>query len=550
MKKHSIQIKLFAGLLLGSTLVASAVPVTFQVGMGYQQTIGNFNPATDTVEARGGFQGWSGGFTLTNVPSTAIYQGTYDVAGAAGDTFYFKFVMTNATSVKWEGVSDRPFTLTGSPQTLPLLYWNDLPGPPPPVAVTFSVDMTVQLTNGSGFYGGGLVEARGAFQSPDGWTGGFTLTNDPSGAKPNVYSGTYLITNTMPGSAVSYKFYAVGPTWENDPNRTFTMPSTATSLPVVYYNNLPPDVGPVPVTFQLDMSVQAITGAFDPAVDLVVARGTFGAGWSGTTFTLTNDAVKTNLYVGVYVVAHAPGTTESYKFVMVKPGGDKWEREAAGNRTFVLATNAQTLPVVFFDDNSAINDFISADTYVTFSVSMTNAVLYPSGPAFDPSTMNGVFVNGLQGWWLWTGTPPSAWQLTNAPGVNHIYSQTYLLPRGTSRKLTYKYGVDAYPTVASADNEAGFGTNHVRFIRALGTYTMPLDIFGAPVTEPEIGTLNIGRPIAGRVLLSWSGWPGIRMQTSPSVAPSAWTDVAGTDGLSSTNYPVGKVPTYFRVIKP
>ena len=558
MKKYSTQIKLFAGLLLGSALTASAVPVTFQVGMGYQQTIGNFNPATDTVEARGSFQGWSGGFTLTNVPSTTIYQGTYDVAGSVGSTNYFKFVIVKSGGDQWEGVSDRPFTLTGSPQTLPLLYWNDLPGPPPPVEVTFSVDMTVQLTNGSGFYYGGLVEARGSFQSPDSWTGGFTLTNNPSGATPNIHSGTYLITNTMPGSTISYKFWAVGPTWETDPNRTFTMPSVATNLPVEYFNRMAPGTLPVPVKFQVDMSVQTLVGAFDPSADTVQARGSFQTPqtWTGG-FNLTNDPVNTNLYVGVYDDPHAPGTYEEYKFVILKaddPDPNSWAHgESRNNRSFTLATNSQTLPIVFFDDNRGnTNDYLSLDTAVTFSVSMTNAVLYPSGTPFDPTIMNGVYINGdFLGWWTWTGTPPGADQLTNAPGINQIYSQTLVLPKGTNRKLVYKYGVDYYPTMATVDNEMGFATNHVRYIRStLGSYRMPMDTFGVPVTEPEIGPLNIGPAIADYVLLTWSGWPGIRLQTSPSVSPAVWTDVAGSDGRIAMQYPVGSVPTYFRVIKP
>lgn len=555
MKLHSKLNTLFAGLLLGSAMAASAVSVTFKVNMGYQQSLGAFNPATDTMEARGSFQGWSGGFTLTNVPSTSVYQGTYDVAGNAGDTFYFKFViLKNGTDATWESISDRPFTLTGSPQVLPEMYFNDVQAAPT-VNVTFSVDMTVQIANGA-FTPGGVVEARGSFQTPNPWSGGFTLTNDPAAQNPNIYSGTYSVSNTAAGGTVSYKFVKNNGEWEGRSDRSFKMPTTATNLPVVFFNDeLPVKIS---VTFQVDMSVQILTGAFDPSLDTVQARGSFQSptAWTGG-FTLTNDpaAANTNIFIGVYETGHAAGTVEYYKFVIVKYGDspNSWAHgESRSDRTYTLAAGGQVLPVVYFDDNSAINNYLPVDTAVTFSVSMTNAVLYPSGTPFDPSIMNGVYINGdFLGWWNWKGTPPPGTDLTNAPGVDKIYSQTVIVPKGTNRKLTYKFGVDYYPTVDTIDNEAGFGMNHIRYIRSTtGSYTMPLDVFGTPVTEPEIGPLLIGPVARGRVMLSWSGWPGIRLQTSPSVSPSAWTDVAGTDGLSATNYPVGSSPTFFRVIKP
>jgi len=301
------------------------------------------------------------------------------------------------------------------------------------------------------------------------------------------------------------------------------------------------------------MAVQILIGAFDPSADTVQARGGFQSPsqWTGG-FTLTNDPVHTNIYVGVYEVAQTPGVVLGYKFVFVKAGDDvnSWAHQDSNDRFFTLAASAQTLPVVFFNNNSAISDFLPVDTSVTFSVSMTNAVLYPAGTPFNPSTMGGVYINGeFLGWWNWSSSPDPTYQLANTPGLNEIYSMTLLVPRGTNRKLTYKYGVDL--GVGTIDNEMGFQTNHVRYVRSPGTYAMPLDTFGVPVTEPEIGPMTIGPATAGRVLISWSGWTGIRLQTTASVAsPVTWHDVAGTEGLSSTNYPVGILPAYFRVMKP
>src|SRR5262245_53400345 len=86
-----------AAILLSAVAGAFAVPVTFQVNMGYQASLGNFAPGNE-VTARGSFNGWSGGFVLTNNPvNTDIYQGTIDVSGSAGDTVFFKFVYNNGS---------------------------------------------------------------------------------------------------------------------------------------------------------------------------------------------------------------------------------------------------------------------------------------------------------------------------------------------------------------------------------------------------------------------------------------------------------------------
>ena len=73
-----------AGLLLGIAPLAQAdTLVTFQVDMTAQVQGATFVPATDTVYARGSFNGWpaTGGLVLTNNPAAAntnLYTGTYD----------------------------------------------------------------------------------------------------------------------------------------------------------------------------------------------------------------------------------------------------------------------------------------------------------------------------------------------------------------------------------------------------------------------------------------------------------------------------------------
>ena len=157
-------------------------------------------------------------------------------------------------------------------------------------------------------------------------------------------------------------------------------------------------------------------------------------------------------------------------------------------------------------------------------------------------------------WWPWFPPAPARYYLTNVPGGTWLYSQTVLFPRGSSVQLTYKYGID--DSADNMDNEAGFAMNHVRYIRQLGHYTLPLDTFGTPVTESLLGGLTLGSPAAGHIPVSWLGTPGVHLQTATSLTPAVWQDLPETaaygspSGIYSTNYPMNAGPTFFRLVKP
>src|SRR5215471_18935633 len=81
--------------------------------------------------------------------------------------------------------------------------------------------------------------------------------------------------------------------------------------------------GQNPVTFQVDMTQQAILGTFIPGTSTVYGRGSF-EGW-GLDFPLTNNpaGANTNLYSGIYSIADTNGTVEQYKFYI--DTGSNWE---------------------------------------------------------------------------------------------------------------------------------------------------------------------------------------------------------------------------------
>jgi hypothetical protein len=516
--------------------------------MGPVIQMGSLDTSLGYVEARGSFQetGWSAGFYLTNSTETpTVFSGTYDVAGTVGNNYEYKFVYNNNTGCgdQWESRGNRSFTLAATDQTLPLVYFNDVNAPPTPQDVTFSVDLAVQIAKGTFDPSTGTVEARGSFQTPCSWSGGFALTNTTE--TPNVYSGTYSVRNTLPGSTVEYKFVLNGGTWESINNRAFPMPSTSTNLPLANFNNEVPTA--IPVTFSVDMSAQILAGNFDPAADYVETRGSFQSPTAWTSgFMLTNDptVLKSNIYSGTYEVSQAPGTKVDYKFW--SSSSLSWESPAStggGNRSITLGSAAQVLPTVYFND-LATSDLLSEDTSVTFRVNMTNAqaIAWSTYPAFsfDPQS-HSVYLNGnFLNWWSWSvASPNEDYKLTQVPGTQ-VYSITLVRPKGSPLGLSYKFSING------GDNEAAQDQNHYRYIRDTGAYTMPLDTFGVQYVEPSSGQLTIDVSSPGYVLIQWLGRPGISLESAPSVT-GPWADVPGTEGESSKSAAIEGSQRYYRL---
>jgi len=246
--------------------------------------------------------------------------------------------------------------------------------------------------------------------------------------------------------------------------------------------------------------------------------------------------------------------------------------ESINNRDFYTPSGPTNFPVVLFNNTS--NNVVLIPTAVTFTVNMNGAVdeygypFVPGNPGFDA-----VFINGdWLGWYSWTAPAPnstlpySQYQLTENPIGSGIYSNTVTVPAGNPLKLTYKYGI--YHNTGSAntnlDNEAGFAQNHVRYVRNMGNYTMPTDIFGqqrtneAAATESSFGNLAVGTPSGGRIPVSWQGQPWVYLQTKTNLASGQWqTHYETTNllspinfGLSLTNWPMSGKGLFFRLINP
>lgn len=368
--RNTMRTLLRFSLLCGACWSVQADQVTFNVDMsGVTNSAGQ--PAYTEVRASGAFNGWSQSSVLTN-NGADIYTNTFEVT----DNGNYKYTCLVNGSVSWEAGADHPITLTGSPQTLPLLAFNyDGPRPIDFVTnnITFQVDMTVQ---GVTFLNeGGQVRVSGGF---NGWGGGGLLTNDAAAGFPtnNWYSGTFsAITQLMPDSATPgqkinrFKFRANGG-WEepstinaNGSNDRFWDATTTGDrvLPLVFYSDASLcDVvaQDTEVTFVLHITngTVAIDGhAFDNTVDTIHINGesvlgTWG-GWNTFLPQLVRDG-SSDIYTNTFTIPAGRPRNQKVKYGI--NGADNEAPTYQDHIQWIRTTNTTyTMATVEFGTNYA-----------------------------------------------------------------------------------------------------------------------------------------------------------------------------------------------------
>ena len=182
----------------------------------------------------------------------------------------------------------------------------------------------------------------------------------------------------------------------------------------------------VPVTFQVNMDYQITSGNFRPQADTVEARGIFNDWAAG--LALTNSPANPNVYQGTCEVANpAPGATVEYKFVI---NGSRWEENLVGpldNRSFVLARDAQVLPVVYFGDV-----WKGSPIPLTFRVDMSVQLAKTN---FNPKTSVVEARGSFQALRRWK----AGFVLTNTPASPNVYQGTYKIGLPPNSKIKYKF---------------------------------------------------------------------------------------------------------------
>ncbi len=566
--------------LLAAVAAQASTDVTFSIDMS---SLG-FTPTT--VLIRGSFNGWGSPDSpaLTNNGAN-VWSQTVTIANPAGTLEQCKFVYDG----NWESIANRQFVLSAtSPQVLPQTSWNvsDWPTPTNAEEVTFLVDLTQQTLTGS-FTPGQTVTVSGDFESSvpgyANWDNGLPLTNNPSasGWATNIYSGTYdFSVVSFPPVYINYKFRANGglesPASTSGGNRSAQMtngvPGNPQVLPLVYYDDVAPNAPTNWITFQIDMSAQVLLGVFSPDVGTITVAGGF-TGW-GNGATLTNNPTLPDLTSNTHsavlpIVGYTPVGVQ-YKFRM--NGG--WENDfntPSKNRESTITSSNQVLPLVYYNNNDYF-DLVHDDTAVTFTLYLPDQTVDNGGVPFqkgvDSVYINGTFFAsdgtlvpaGTGSWWTWNkglgGSQSPIVQMFEV-GAGDYYTNTFVMPKGSSLYLTYKYSIDGY------DDENGVGTNHMRLIRSFApSYTLPTDRWSWSLPQPGIttpgtngivevdfGYLSASKPAAGKVPLNWLGRPGVVLQNKSSLTSGSWTDNDGTDAPMSTNWPNASGSQFFRLKK-
>lgn len=446
--------------------------------------------------------------------------------------------------------------------------------------------MTVQV-NGSLGSGNNFGFGQGATPS------GNILTNDPTILRTNqfglvssnVYVG-FLASSIAgsPGQNAQFK-YIIQPSAkyespnnlngdaQNSHNRFFFLTAAPTN-PIVFFSDQPyAPIATNTFTFAVDMSAQSWSGQMSN--QQVRLSGDFNnwdtSGTVGNLCTNNPNASNTNIYYATATITNGVGAATQFKFGYVNGNyennpthtypGNPSVAIIAPNREFIMpnvsGTNL-TLPAVYFNDTSTYSVLPAppATNFVTFSVSMTNAVgtdLHVFNPNTDSVYLNGVDVTTTLGTYRfdpWTNNPAGNllgnFLMTNNPVGSEIYSITVAIPAGYPVMLSYQYSINGNQDEAS-------GINHVRYIRSTGNSTLPLDVFGNMVQEQAFGNLTIGPKSGGKVPISWLGNPGVYLQVTTNVTTwnSADTNFPpGAAGPEPTNYPAGAGASFFRLINP
>ncbi len=241
----------------------------------------------------------------------------------------------------------------------------------------------------------------------------------------------------------------------------------------------------VTVTFQVDMSLETVTGA-------VTVAGSFNS-WSADADTMT-DPDMDNIYTVdiLFPAGSSPG--QEYKFV----NGGAWE--SIGNRTLLIddSSPTQVLPVVYFN-NIDPADFTDIDVTVHFSVDMSaETVTYPY--------IAGSVYPLVWGWEVdWNDSLILYDDGAHDDGTmgDGIYGALIAFPTGSFRNVEYKYSTD------STDNEPlpAF-ENHAFVLGDSAHQILPTDTFGVLVNVedgklPEKLAINIApNPFNAEVSIS------------------------------------------------
>lgn len=291
------------------------------------------------------------------------------------------------------------------------------------VNVTFTVDMSVYSKNGNFNAAVDSVRLAGDF---NGWNTSATSLTAGTGADSLKYSAE--VSGVTSGNH-EYKFLftsSAGLQWENDPNRSVSIGSNDTTLPVVYFNNLSGKSNHV--VFQVDMSLPIKQGNVTPGVTNVYLAGDM-TDWQNAALPMTKN--PSDSVYSVIVDSLESGSTHSFKFVYSSGAASAGTWEDDPNRTYLVPEQDSS---VFFDYWNRTNPNIQTGTGdLNFTVDMS--VMIELG-LFDPSEDSVQIRGGFNGW---TDADPAQSQMSQNLVNDSLYFITHSFSNEPFGNKPYKY---------------------------------------------------------------------------------------------------------------
>ncbi|MCU0342720.1 MAG: T9SS type A sorting domain-containing protein [Ignavibacterium sp.] len=260
----------------------------------------------------------------------------------------------------------------------------------------------------------------------------------------------------------------------------------------------------IPVTFQVDMGVQAFEGNF-PAGATVVVRGSFqseagdpGGDWQGNLYQLS-DGDGDTVYTGTWnIPASFAGTAFAYKYVIVNPpAGDNWE--STPDRPFTLTAPATVNPVVWFNDDNVYTVLNEVTNTLNFTADISGILGVGVGGAFDPN-QDSLLVMGLDWDNLGKDVVGNRRMFNNDPFNPGIYDASLTFTSGSAAANgvgdSTKWKFKAYPDGRFANTGWETGSDRWHIYQADGS------VIDLPVLVPRIFPLF--GPIANDVSVTFT----------------------------------------------
>ncbi|MBI3195764.1 MAG: hypothetical protein HYZ34_15055, partial [Ignavibacteriae bacterium] len=398
-----------------------SITVNFSCNMELERLSGRFDPNTDGVSVNGSFNGWASMTTIltANPLNPDIYEGSATVLKAVGENIEFKYWYQDNN---WESVSNRVYVFTQTDADAGEVFlehaFNDGTLETvlnQPCTVKFKVYMTGAKSafSGNPFPMVNTVHIAGS-ALPLKWPGGgwpdgditnvIQLFDDGTNGDETAADGWYSKDTVFPSYTILAVQFKYGANWgdvvnneggnDNEAgfaqnhNLNFTRYMTQVTVSDTFgkMGNSVLSNAKYAYTFNVDMSIKALKGIFDPTADLVYVRGGFN-GW-GTGNPMT-DADDDSVYTATLDVA--AGTFEfKFMFQDISLATEVWESNP--NRSI---TNVDGGSFTDFFDRDDCPPTVAKNVDLVFSCNMELERL--SG-RFNPST-HVVSVNGnFNGW--------------------------------------------------------------------------------------------------------------------------------------------------------